>query len=269
MGEAVSEQIGMSARPKTRASKSSAQTSGGIAQAVSRAAAKAADVPVQGALSAVAMGIVLEREARAAVGSASTRFGLGLLDATLARVLADDVVDRVLDGVEAAKLPQRVSERLLDEGIAEQIATRVLEGPELERVVSVALSSKQVHRTLTRAVENEASERLVEQLTSSEGSERLVALLMNSRLPEEIVSRLLESEALWVFVDEIARSPSVTEAIQHQSVGFVDEIADRARDRSRNADAWVQRLARRVGRHRSDAGNNLPPTSALPGTEAP
>jgi hypothetical protein len=259
----------MSARPKKRAPKPPAQSSAGIAQTVSHAAAEVAEVPVQGALSALAMGIVLEREARSAVGSATKRLGFGMLDATLARLLADDVVERVLDSVQAAKLPQRVSERLLDEGIAEQIATRVLEGPELERVVSVALRSEQVHRTLTRAVEDEASERLIERLTSSEGSERLVALLMNSRLPEEIVSRLLESEALWVFVDEIARSPSVTEAIEHQSVGFVDEIADRARDRSRYADAWVQRLARRVGRHRSDAGSNLPPTSALPGTEAP
>ena len=258
----------MSTRAK-RASDSTAEPSAGIGHAISRAAGDVAEVPVQGAISALAMGIVVERRARAAASSLASRVGLGVLDATLGRVFAEDVIDRVLDRMDAAQLPQRISERMLESGIVEQIATRVIEGPELERVLGVAMRSEQVQGTLARALEDEAAERLMDRLASSAGSERLLTLLLGGPLPEEIVSRLLENEALWIFVDEIARSPSVTEAIQHQGAGFVDEVADRARDRSRNADAWVQRVARRVGRRRKDGTNDLPPSSPLPHIDAP
>jgi hypothetical protein len=60
------------------------------------------------------------------------------------------------------------------------------------------------------------------------------------------VARLLESEDLWLLVDEVARSPSVTEAISHQGVGFAEQMAGVVRARSRTADARVERLARRV-----------------------
>jgi hypothetical protein len=43
----------------------------------------------------------------------------------------------------------------------------------------------------------------------------------------------------------------VTEAIAHQGTGFVEEVAGKARDRSRDADAWVQRAARRFSRRRT------------------
>jgi hypothetical protein len=38
----------------------------------------------------------------------------------------------------------------------------------------------------------------------------------------------------------------VTEAITRQSVGFADQVAGQVRDRSRNADARLERAARRV-----------------------
>ena len=85
--------------------------------------------------------------------------------------------------------------------------------------------------------------------------ERVVAAALESRLPEAVVSCLVESEALWVLVDEIARSPSVTEAIAHQGSGFVEQVAGAARARSRAGDAWVERTAHRViGRRRSAPG---------------
>ena len=68
-------------------------------------------------------------------------------------------------------------------------------------------------------------------------------------------------------VDEIARSPSVTEAITHQSVGFADQIADTVRDSSRDADAWLERAARRLVPHRRDRSraNGAPPLRELEG----
>jgi hypothetical protein len=136
------------------------------------------------------------------------------LDAVLARALADETVDRILARVEATGVAQRVAERVLADGIAEQIAERAVAGPELARVV---------------------------------------AAVVRSDLLDEAVARLLEAPALWVLVDEIARSPSVTEAIAHQGTGFVEEVAGSARERSRDADAWVARAARRLGRKRASA----------------
>ena len=86
--------------------------------------------------------------------------------------------------------------------------------------------------------------------------ERLVGRAIDSRLVDETVARLLESEELWVVVEEIAQSPAVTDAITRQSMGFADQVADGVRARSRNADAWLERAARRALRRRAAA---LPP----------
>ena len=54
---------------------------------------------------------------------------------------------------------------------------------------------------------------------------------------------LLKTDGLWRLVDEVARSPSVVEAIAHQGTGFAEQVGGRARSRSRRADAWVERVA--------------------------
>jgi hypothetical protein len=127
----------------------------------------------------------------------------------------------------------RVVDGMLEAGIADDIARRVLEGPELERIVVTAMESPAVARLADRVLE-------------SPQAERLVARVIESRLLDEAVTRLLESEELWLLVDEVARSPSVTEAISHQGVGFAEQMAGVMRDRSRTADARVERLARRL-----------------------
>src|SRR6185295_7262450 len=119
----------------------------------------------------------------------------------------------------------RVADRLLSEGLVEQTTARVLEGPELERVVDAALEST-----------------------------------IESRLVDQAVQRLLESDDLWLLVEEIARSPAVTDAIARQSVGFADQVAGGVRARSRVADAWVEGRARRLLR-RSPV---TPPESEAP-----
>ena len=263
MGQARHSRSG-SARGKAARPRRSAAAPTGAVETLYRQATRLAGVPAEATIGALAVGIVVERNARSALRSATGRASLGVLDALLERLLAEDALDLMIKRIEAAEVPERVADRMLDDGIAERVATRVIEGQELERMLVEALSSDQMQGALTRALEHEAVGHLLERLVASPGNERLVALLIDSPLPEEIVRQLLETEALWVFVDEIARSPSVTEAIAHQGAGFVDEIADRARDRSRSADQWVQRIARRVGR-RGDG----PPGAPLPDIPAP
>jgi hypothetical protein len=76
--------------------------------------------------------------------------------------------------------------------------------------------------------------------------ERLVGQAIESRLADQAVARLLDSEELWLLVGEIAESPAVTQAITQQGFGFADEVAGGMRARSRNADAWLERTARRA-----------------------
>ncbi|HKP89238.1 MAG TPA: hypothetical protein VJT75_04625 [Thermoleophilaceae bacterium] len=140
-------------------------------------------------------------------------------------------VDRVLrhallstvDRVAGSQLAREAADRVLRSGVADEVVARLLDGPELERFVDRALESPAV--------------------------ERLVAHTIDSRLMDQAVAHLLDSDDLWRLVDEIARSPSVTEAIGRQSISFADQIAAAVRQRSRRADARIEHTARRlVGR---------------------
>jgi hypothetical protein len=143
-----------------------------------------------------------------------------VLDRVAETILQGDALESVLERVDAADVPRRVVDRMLADGIVEQTTARILEGPELERAVETALESA--------------------------AAERLVGQVIESRLLDEAVRRLLESEELWLLVDEIARSPAVTEAITQQSMGFADQVAGGMRAGSRRADVWLERAARRA-----------------------
>jgi hypothetical protein len=110
---------------------------------------------------------------------------------------------------------------------------RVLESDELERVVIVAVNSAHIQEALRLALE-------------SDGAARLVDSLFESGLIDRLFERLLESEALWHLIDEIAASPAVTAAISQQGLGFADQVGDDVRARSRKADDWMERAARRL-----------------------
>jgi len=110
---------------------------------------------------------------------------------------------------------------------------RVLESDELERVVIVAINSVHVQAGLKLALE-------------SDGAAQLVDSLFDSGLIDRVFERLLESDALWHLVDEIAASPAVTAAISQQGLGFADQVGDDVRERSRKADDWMERAARRL-----------------------
>jgi hypothetical protein len=165
------------------------------------------------------------------------RFAGGVGAAAL-RPVAGRVTDLSLAGLDvvlASRLARESVDRVIGSTLVEQTATRVLEGPELERVLEQALESPAMERVVGRVIE--------------------------SRLLDEAVDRLLESEELWVLVEEIARSPAVTDAITQQSVGFADQVAGGVRARSRNADDWVERVVRRTLRRepRPTAGSGEPP----------
>lgn len=188
-------------------------------------------LPARTAAAVLETGADVERRARGTLTAAGERALLATVDAIVTRLLEPDFTDQLIARVEASGVTQRIAEHMLEDGIAEQVADRVLSGPELERILTAAFQST---------------------------------------LPEELIAQVLESEAVWILVDEIARSPSVTEAIAHQGTGFLDQVAEKARDRSRDADVRVQRLAQRLRRRRGGGGlesidtplsPNIPPTS--------
>jgi hypothetical protein len=106
------------------------------------------------------------------------------------------------------------------------------------------------------------------------GMERLVARAVESRLTEATLSRVIEdaitrlpqTQALWALVDEVARSDAVTDAITQQGLGLADEVAEDLRERSRDADAWLERAARRVLRRR---GGGAAGAGGMPAPQMP
>jgi hypothetical protein len=117
--------------------------------------------------------------------------------------------------------------------LQQRAVDRVLESDELERVVIVAVNSVHIQAALKQALE-------------SDGAAHLIDSLFDSGLIDRFLDRLLASEALWHMIDEIAASPAVTAAISQQGLGFADEVGDGIRERSRKADDWMERAARRL-----------------------
>lgn len=135
----------------------------------------------------------------------------------------------------------------------------VLQSPELERALNAAVDSVRIQASLERAVDSEGVKRLVDRLFDSGLLDQVIARMFETGLIDRVVAqmfdagvidrlleRLLASEGLWHMIDEIAGSPSVTAAISQQGLGFADQVTDEVRDRSRKADDWLERAARRL-----------------------
>ncbi len=110
---------------------------------------------------------------------------------------------------------------------------RVLDSDALERILTAALNSPSIQAALERAL-------------ASESAARLVDSLFDSGLLDRFLKRLLADDGLWRLVDEVAASPAVTAAISEQGLGFADQLGDEMRSRSRQADSWMERAARRL-----------------------
>jgi hypothetical protein len=119
-------------------------------------------------------------------------------------------------------------------GLQRRAVDRLLDSGELEHL----LGSPRLQAAITQVIE-------------SDGAKMLVDAFFDSGLFERFVDRLLDSDALWHLVDVIAGSPAVTAAISQQGLGFADQVGTVLRGRSRKADDWLERGARRVIPRRS------------------
>jgi hypothetical protein len=176
------------------------------------------------------------------------------LDALLASRLGAEAVDRVL----ASELATRAVSRALEGPLVEAVSRDLVRYAVLERLADGLLDDPQLEQLLGRTLDSEATERLLVRALDSEATERLLVRVLESRLVDEAVQRVLDGEELWLVVDEIAQSPAVTEAIGRQSLSFADQVAGQVRDRSRTADARLERAARRVLRRRDAARPDTP-----------
>ena len=123
---------------------------------------------------------------------------------------------------------------------------RVLESDELERVVIVAINSVHIQAALRQALVSDGATQLVDSVFDSGLIDRFLGGLVDSGALDRFFDRMLASEGLWHLIDEIAGSPAVTAAISQQGLGFADQVGDQVRDRSRKADDWMERAARRL-----------------------
>jgi hypothetical protein len=163
---------------------------------------------------------------QAAPGPARALASFALRPLTGAVELGWRTASRAADDAALAALDALLASRLFAE-LVERASTRMLEGPELERIVDALLESPMMETLVGRAIE--------------------------SRLLDTAIERLLEGDALWRLVEEVARSPAVTEAIAHQGFGFADQVAGGVKERSRSADAWLERAVKRALRRSSEA----------------
>ena len=146
---------------------------------------------------------------------------------------------------------------------------RLLESSELERTLNAAVDSLRIQASLERAFKSDNVKRLVDGLFESGLLDQVITRMFETGLLERVIDRMFDSgaidhllerllagDALWHMIDEIAASPAVTAAISQQGMGFADQVTDEVRARSRKADDWLERAARRLA-HRPP--RTLPP----------
>ncbi len=127
-------------------------------------------------------------------------------------------------------------------------------------VIESALDDERLQAAVQRALAGEGATRMLDLLFESGIIDRFLTHLVDSGTLDRFLERLLTSQGLWDVVDEVAASPAVTAAISQQGLGFADQVGDEVRGRSRKADAWMERTARRLI-HRTPAPEPDPGTS--------
>lgn len=147
-------------------------------------------------------------------------------------------------------------------GLQRRAVDRVLESDELERVITTAANSAHIQAALVQATQSETIDRLIDSLIESGAIDRLLARLLDTGVLDRFFVRLLSSEGLWNMIDEIAASPAVTAAISQQGLGFADQVGGEVRERTRRADDWVERAARRLAHRQPRMGPPQPDAGA-------
>ncbi|MGE5617487.1 MAG: hypothetical protein ACM3UX_00970 [Candidatus Woesearchaeota archaeon] len=137
------------------------------------------------------------------------------------------------------------------------VANRAVEaGMEVERRASErVLGSAEFERLLTSALESPRVQAALRNAVATDAFKQVVADFVDAGIVDVLLERLLTRPALWQLVDEVAASPAVTAAITQQGLGFADLVGEEARSRSRKADDWLERMARRLTRHRLEAAS--------------
>lgn len=125
-------------------------------------------------------------------------------------------------------------------GLEQRAVDRFLESDELERILIAVATNGRLRQSLRGLLESDTATSVIDDF-------------FDSGLFDRFVDRLLASEALWRLVDEIAQSPSVTAAVSGQGLSFADQLGGEMRARSRRADDWLERTARRVTHRRPHA----------------
>jgi hypothetical protein len=202
------------------------------------------------------------------LGAAAFRPGrrlAGLAVGQAQRVLAEPARDAVLFGVDAALL---AADDVLRSALAHEVLARIAGSSVVDDALhqlTQTIDSPEAGRLVAGTVNGADVERLVGRVIDSPLLDVAVTRAIDSRLLDLVVARLLDSDALWFMIDEIAQSPAVTAAISRQSVSFANQVAGGARDRSRTADARLERLAARLTRR---APRGEPRPSGQPAPEA-
>ena len=129
-----------------------------------------------------------------------------------------------------------------------RMVDRILDSEELERILGAVFDSARVQAGILQALE-------------SDGAKRFIDSFFDSGLFAEFLQRLSNNDALWGLVDEIAGSPAVTAAISQQGLGFADQVGGEVRARSRKADDWLERTARRLTHRQGKPGPAAPGAS--------
>jgi uncharacterized membrane-anchored protein YjiN (DUF445 family) len=162
----------------------------------------------------------------------------------IGRQAARRVADAMVTAAVRSGVAERATAELLDSGALDRILERTLDSPLPQHVIDDLLAG---------GIAEDVAERILS------GPE--LGRIMDSPAMEQFVARIVASEQLWLVVEEVARSPVVTEAISHQGVGFAEQVVDDVGERSRRADVWLERVAQRM-LHR------MPPAGAVPGAPA-
>jgi hypothetical protein len=131
-------------------------------------------------------------------------------------------------------------------GLERRAVDRLFDSSELERFLTAALNSPALGAALQRAAQGPAVQRLIDELFETGIIDQFLDRLFTSGALDRFLLRLLDSDALWQLIDQIAASPAVTAAISQQGLGFADQVGEEVRERSRKADVWVERAARRL-----------------------
>jgi hypothetical protein len=131
------------------------------------------------------------------------------------------------------------------------------------RGLDVVLASALAERAVLTAIEGPLPDVAVRAAIRAGIFGRVAGDLLESGAAEQMADRILAGPEL----DAALASPRVAELaerIAHQGAGFADQLAGELGQRSRRADARLERVARRLLR-RSPASVDIPDTVAHPG----